>query len=152
MAVSAEDLAVFLEQDVNEQRAELLLSQARNLCLSVLSPLPDQADAVVLAVAARAYVNVSSARSVGLGSGQVSFGSTSGTQGVGGLYLSRSDRRNLRGMGTPAGSGAFSIDPTPMDAGTGLQLWNQNLPLPVPYAAVAPRAAVHVEAVSGVAP
>lgn len=143
MTVDAADLGTYLGDPDNfdENRAEFLLLQARNLCSSVLTPLPDTADAVVLAVAGRAYVNVASARNVGLGSGQIGFASPTGGAGVGGLYLSRSDKAALRGLRTPGGSGAFTVDPTPEDAGTGsLDLWNQNISTyPVPYSLVGPQ-------------
>lgn len=122
MAVSPYELGVYLGQEVDTDRATLLIQLATDLAETVVYPLPARADSVVLDVAARAYTNVSSARQLGLGSAQVSYGSNVGT---GGMYLSRANIASLRRM---AGSGgAFSIDPTPADAGTGLPAWDVNV-------------------------
>lgn len=108
---TAADLALWLELDsINEMRATLILRSAQGLCETVVSPVPASAQGVVLAVAARAYSNVNSANQIGLGSAYATMGST-GSGGVGGLYLSKSDRSTLRRL---AGrGGAFSIDLLP---------------------------------------
>ena len=110
------DLGVYLTGDPNgvePARAAQILGLAQALCESITTPLTAAALPVVLSVAARAYNNVTSAHSVGLGSANISYGSQGSNMGVGGLYLSRSDKSTLRRL---AGrSGAFSIDllPTP---------------------------------------
>lgn len=96
---------------IDTARATLILSVAQDLCETIVTPLPAAARAVVLAVAARAFNNVTSAHQVSLGSAAVSFGAQNSAVGVGGLYLSRSDKSLLRLM---AGRGsAFSVDLLP---------------------------------------
>lgn len=107
---SPTDLETYLGLDagaINLNRATLILAMAQDLAETIVSPLPATARAVVLSVAARAYNNVTSASQVGMGSAYASFGGT-GSGGVGGLYLSRSDKAALRSL---AGRGsAFSAD------------------------------------------
>jgi hypothetical protein len=106
MAVTSSDLGVYLgDPGIDATRATLLIGYATSLCGTIVTPLPTGADAVILDVAARAYVNASNVTQVGLGSGQVTFGS----QGrAGGLYLTKSNKSTLRRL---AGrSGAFAID------------------------------------------
>ena len=124
--VTPAELQTFLAIDtIDVPRATQLLQFAADLASSIVTPLPDTAKGIVLAVAGRAYTNVSSAHSVGLGSAQVSFGGTGASTGVGGLWLSRSDITTLRRLA--GASGAFTIDPTPADAGTGLPPWDLNV-------------------------
>jgi hypothetical protein len=108
------DLGVYLTGSaggVDSARATQILGLAQTLCESITSPLTSAALPVILAVAARAFNNVTSATGVALGSGRIDYGSTGGSMGVGGLYLSRSDKSTLRRL---AGrSGAFSIDLLP---------------------------------------
>ena len=122
----ASDLGTYLENDaINVVRATQSLKLAQDLCETIVTPLPVTAIGTVLAVAARQFNNVTSAHAVGIGSANVSYGSQGSSTGVGGLYLSRSDIRTLRLL---AGrGGAFSIDPTPADAGQGLMPWDQNV-------------------------
>jgi hypothetical protein len=55
---TAEQLGLFLAlPEIDGDRADLLIEQALALCETVVRPLPDQATAVVLSVAGRAYVN-----------------------------------------------------------------------------------------------
>src|SRR5690348_5508140 len=96
---------------IDTNRAQLILDLAQSLCEAIVAPLPASAKAVVLGVAVRAYNNVTSAHQLGLGSAQASFGAQGSNVGVGGLYLSRSDKATLR---TLAGRGAaFSADVMP---------------------------------------
>lgn len=107
--------------DIDLDRATLLIELATELCQSIVSPLPDGARAVVLAVAARAYTNPGNAQAQAAGPYSVSY--SPGASG--GLYLSVQDRallKRLAGRG-----GAFTVDPTPADAGTGLSPWDQNV-------------------------
>jgi hypothetical protein len=105
------DLGTYLGITVDTDRAALILDLAQGLCEGIVSPLPASAKAVVLAVAARAYNNVTSAHQAGIGSAQVSYGAPNSAVGVGGLYLSRSDKVTLR---LAAGRGsAFSADTMP---------------------------------------
>lgn len=96
---------------IDSARATLVLDLAQGLCETIVSPIPTTAKGVVLAVAARAFNNVTSAHQMGIGSAQVSYGSPNTSGGVGGLYLSRSDKATLRLF---AGRGsAFSADTLP---------------------------------------
>lgn len=117
---TADELGVYLGIDgIDQPRAQMLLQLAHDRCESVVSPVPDAAKGVELAAAGRAYTNVSSARQAGIGSAQISFGAPNATFGIGGLYLSKTEIRDLRRM---AGrTGAFSIDLLAVDAdGDGL--------------------------------
>ena len=125
MAVSLfpSELATYMGVPVDSidgDRANLMLSLAEDLCVSIVSPLPDTARTVVLAVAARAMVDTTGIRAVGLGSGQITF-----QGGSGGIYLSRGDIATLRRLA--GAGGAFTVDPTPAGAGTGLPPWDQNV-------------------------
>lgn len=126
MTVLASDLGTYLDRtDINTARAQQMIDLATTLALTIVDPLPAAADSVILDMVARAYTNVTSAHSVGLGSGQVSYGSPNTNAGIGGMYLSRANIAALRRMS--GRSGAFSIDPTPSDAGTALPVWTTNV-------------------------
>jgi len=107
-----DDLGVYLgDTSLDLERAWLLLQLAHDLCETVVSPVPEFGKGVELAVAARAYTNVTSAHQMSLGSASMSFGSQNSNTGIGGLYLSKSERSTLRRL---AGrSGAFSVDMLP---------------------------------------
>ena len=111
---TSSDLELYLglaSGTIDSNRATLVLDLAQGLCESIVSPLPAAAKGVVLAVAARAFNNVTSAHQMGIGSAQVSYGAPNSATGVGGLYLSRSDKAMLR---LSAGRGAaFSADLMP---------------------------------------
>ncbi|MFF4791827.1 hypothetical protein ACFY2M_19160 [Streptomyces sp. NPDC001276] len=104
---TAEDLGLALDlEEIRGDRADFLIRMAVNLCETVVKPLPDEAVAVVLSVAGRAYINP----------GQVSY-ETIGPMAVqrptgsGGIYLTKADRSALKAA---AGrGGAFTVDPTP---------------------------------------
>lgn len=112
LAVPSE-LGVYLSRDitVSDERAALLLQLAHDRCEMHVSPVPSSAKGIELAVAGRAYTNITSANQMVLGSAQVSFGSQNSTFGLGGLYLSKTEVRDLR---RAAGRyGAFSVDMVP---------------------------------------
>lgn len=108
------ELGVYLGRaDIDTDRAELILTLAHDLCETIVSPIPELGKSVELAVAARAFNNVSSAHQAGIGSAQVSYGAPNSSVGIGGLFLSKSDIRTLRRL---AGrTGAFSIDLLPAE-------------------------------------
>ena len=110
IAPTAEQLALLLDlQEINGNRADLLISQAIALCETVVKPLPDQATAVVLSAAARAYTNPQSITYETIGPMSVQR-----PQGSGGLYLTKADKAALKAA---AGrGGAFTVDPTPATA------------------------------------
>jgi hypothetical protein len=96
---------------IDTDRAELILSLAQAKCERITSPLSSAAQDIVLEVAARAYNNVTSAHQAGIGSAQVSYGSPNSSVGIGGLYLSKANKAELRLI---AGRGsAFSHDTMP---------------------------------------
>jgi len=106
------DLGVYLgDEAIDLVRATLILAQAQLLCETIVSPIPETAAPIVLGVAARAYNNVTSAHSVGIGSANIAYGSQGANVGIGGMYLSRSDKSTLRRLAGSAG--AFSIDLLP---------------------------------------
>ncbi|WP_174545614.1 hypothetical protein [Nocardiopsis dassonvillei] len=111
MEVTTEQLRMLLNlTEINEERAAFLLEMAANLARTVIDPLPDGAEAVVLSVAARCYNNPQ------MLTGSETIGPYTGpTRAEGGLYLKRDERRTLHRL---AGrGGAFTVDPTPVDAG-----------------------------------
>ncbi|MCY0962605.1 hypothetical protein [Streptomyces sp. H27-H5] len=109
-APTAEQLGLYLGLgEIGGERADLLIQQAVSLCQSVVKPLPDEATAVVLSVAARAYVNPQQVAYETIGPMSVQRPS-----GSGGLYLTKADKAALKSL---AGrGGAFTVDPTPETA------------------------------------
>lgn len=109
-APTAEQLALYLGlPEIDGARADLLIQQAVALCETVVKPLPEQATAVVLSVAGRAYVNPQQVSYETIGPMSVQR-----PQGSGGLYLTKSDKAALKSL---AGrGGAFTVDPTPATA------------------------------------
>ncbi|NWF25238.1 hypothetical protein HW130_02995 [Streptomyces sp. PKU-EA00015] len=107
---TAEQLGMYLGlPEIDGDRADLLITQAVSLAESVVKPLPDQATAVVLSVAGRAYVNPQQVSYETIGPMSVQRPS-----GSGGLYLTKADKAALKSL---AGrGGAFTVDPTPEDA------------------------------------
>lgn len=104
------DLGVYLGKDIpaDDPRALLILQLAHDRVETYVSPVPAAAQGIELSVAARAYTNATNAHQVGIGSANVSFGAQNSTTGIGGLFVSRSEQRDLRRM---AGrSGAYSVD------------------------------------------
>ncbi|MEV7466110.1 hypothetical protein AB0O20_06295 [Streptomyces kronopolitis] len=107
---TAEQLGLYLGLDeIQGDRADLLILQAVALAESVVKPLPDQATAIVLSAAGRAYVNPQQVSYETIGPMSVQRPS-----GSGGLYLTKADKAALKSL---AGrGGAFTVDPTPETA------------------------------------
>lgn len=107
---TAEQLGLYLGLgEIDGERADLLIRQAVALAESAVKPLPDQATAVVLSVAGRAYVNPQQVTYETIGPQSVQR-----PAGSGGLYLTKADKAALKSL---AGrGGAFTVDPTPADA------------------------------------
>jgi hypothetical protein len=103
-------LALYLGLDeIQGDRADLLITSAMGLCQTVVKPLPEGAEAVVLSVAGRAYVNPQQVSYETIGPMSVQRPS-----GSGGLYLTKNDKAALKSL---AGrGGAFTVDPTPATA------------------------------------
>jgi hypothetical protein len=108
-SVDAADLATYLnDSSLNVERASMMIADAQAACEMVVSPLPDGAAFVVRRVAARAYLQTS-ARQYQLGAADSTFGGAPSM--AGGVYLTQTDRRDLRAAS--GGGGAFSIDVLP---------------------------------------
>jgi hypothetical protein len=107
---TVEQLGLFLGLDeIDGDRADLLIASAISLCQTIVKPLPEGAEAVVLSVAGRAYVNPQQVSYETIGPMSVQRPS-----GSGGLYLTKADRTALKSL---AGrGGAFTVDPTPATA------------------------------------
>jgi hypothetical protein len=121
LIVNVSDLETFLGADagtLDQGRGQMMVDLALDACLGVVSPLTRPARGTVLTVAARAYSNPT-------GVTHETVGPYSVTRPAAGIYLTRAERASLRNL---AGfSGAFSIDPTPDDAGTLLPSQDQNI-------------------------
>lgn len=107
---TAEQLGLFLGLgEIDGNRADLLITSAVSLCETIVKPLPEGAEAVVLSVAGRAYVNPQQVSYETIGPMSVQR-----PQGSGGLYLTKNDKAALKSL---AGrGGAFTVDPTPATA------------------------------------
>lgn len=113
------DLGTYLELvpgTIDMVRATQSLLLAQNLCETIWSSLDARALGTVLAVAARQFNNVTSAHQVSLGTAHVSYGSQNTSMGIGGLYLSRSDKTTLRRLAGRGGAFSVSIMPTGTNA------------------------------------
>ncbi|MBQ1163335.1 hypothetical protein KBZ21_35685, partial [Streptomyces sp. A73] len=77
--------------EIQGERADLLNAQAVALCETVVKPQPDQATAIVLSVAGRAYVNPQQVSNETIGPMSVQR-----PQGSGGLYLTKADKAALK--------------------------------------------------------
>lgn len=119
MTVAPTDLGTYLGTTVDTTRAQYLIDRATDLCQSILNPLPAGSDAVVLDVAARAYVNPGNVTSQGTGPFSANYGTVSG-----GLWLTRQNKRTLRRLA--GGSGVFTIETAPDTAGSNLPWWDVN--------------------------
>lgn len=117
-----DDLATYLGigADIDTDKGTLLLQLAHDKCEAVVSPVPAAARGVELDVAGRAYTNPTAQVTEAPGP----YGTVTGTL-VGGLWLTKSNIADLRRMASGTqGSGAFTVDPTPADAGAG-DYWPQ---------------------------
>ncbi|MER5875446.1 hypothetical protein ABT119_05895 [Streptomyces sp. NPDC001910] len=95
--------------EIDGDRGDLLIATAIGLCQTIVKPLPEGAEAVVLSVAGRAYVNPQQVSYETIGPMSVQRPS-----GSGGLYLTKADKSALKSL---AGrGGAFTVDPTPATA------------------------------------
>lgn len=105
--VEPSDLGTYLnDSTIDTGRAAAMIADAQALCESIVSPLPTTASVVVKRVAARGYVTTNSrqAQAAAVGPGVIGA-----SPGMGGVYLTRADKADLRRLA--GGSSAFSIDP-----------------------------------------
>lgn len=119
VTVTSDDLGTYLGATVDAARATALIGYATNLCLSIVSPLPDGSEPVVLDVAARAYANPMNVQQETTGPSAATFGPVGG-----GLWLTRQNKAALRRLA--GGGGAFTIDTTPAGAGTNIPWWDRD--------------------------
>lgn len=118
VSVTPYDLGTYLGvANIDDDRATFLIAQATNLCLSLVSPLPDGSEAVILDVAGRAYLNPGNVQQQATGPYSASYGAVSG-----GLWLTRANKSTLRRLN--GGGGAFTIDTAPATAGQNLPWWD----------------------------
>lgn len=113
------DLGTYLELPpgtIDTVRATQSLLLAQDLCETIWSSLGATALGTVLAVAARQFTNVTSAHQLSLGTGHVTYGSQNTSMGVGGLYLSKSDKTTLRRLAGRGGAFSVSTMPTGTNA------------------------------------
>jgi hypothetical protein len=111
------DLGTYLgDPAIDTVRATQSLLLAQNLCETIWSPIGPTALGTVLAVAARQYVNATSSNNVAIGTGHIGYGAPGASMGVGGLYLSRSDKTTLRRLAGRGGAFSTSIMPTGANA------------------------------------
>ncbi len=109
--IDPSELATYLKDpNIDEARAELMISLAQAECESILSPLPTTARNVVMRVAARGYLTVLSTRQVQTANaGDPYAGVENGC-----VDLRREDVISLRRL-SGGGGGAFSVDLLPAD-------------------------------------
>lgn len=123
---SLDDFALYLNnQDIDPTRASFIIGLAETLCLTVVNPLPDGAEIVVLDVAGRAYANPNTIRSNGLAvytEDQGPFNDGSPGSVGGGLWLTQNNKEVLHELA--GGSSAFVIDTCPATAGQNLPPWD----------------------------
>lgn len=118
--LNPDTLATFMgDANIDSDRADLVLQLVVDACSIYITPVPAQALGVVLTASARLYSNP-----------QQLAGSTEGpfsTQHASAYstMLTSSERRFL--MTLSGQGGAFTIDPTPSDAGTQISSWDENI-------------------------
>lgn len=99
IAVS-DDLALFLGQTVDDDRAELILGLAQDACEELVTPLPVSAKRIVLSVAARVYTNPTSVTTEALGPYSASRPD---------IFLTRQERASLWRIAGRGGAGSTSV-------------------------------------------
>jgi hypothetical protein len=121
--VSVPDLATYLnDPTIDSARAEAMINDAQALAETVVSPLPAAASVIVKRIAARAYVSTMTTRT----SQMIAAGSQIGAMplGMGGIYLTRGDRADLRRL--TGGGAAFTINPLPAGYALDVPPWDFN--------------------------
>jgi hypothetical protein len=111
VALGVADLEAYLGvTELDPSRAVLLLEAAAQACESVVRPLPEGSDWIVLDVAANAY-----SAPPGPG-GAAGVGPFTGQVAPGGVFLSRRQTEALQRLARKTSNGAFTIDTTPAAA------------------------------------
>lgn len=108
LTVTSDDLASFLGETVDDDRAEFILDLVMSEAGSIVDPVPDGAKGVILGASARLYGNPLSVTQELVGPYQYSRPFAN--------LLTKSERSSLRRHA--GGGGAFYIDPLGID-GTG---------------------------------
>lgn len=123
---STDDFALYLNNsNIDVQRATFIIGLAETMCQTVVNPLPDGAEVVVLDVAERAYANpvgVSGAMPGLYAEGEGPYNDVTPGHTGGGLWLTDNNRQMLRELG--GGTSAFAVDMTPAGAGQNLPFWD----------------------------
>lgn len=113
MTLGVADLEAYLgKTDLDQTRAVLLLEAAAQACESIVRPLPEGSDWIVLDVASNAY-----ASPAGPG-GAAGVGPFTGQVAPGGVFLSKRQTEALQRLARRTSGGAFTIDTTPAHART----------------------------------
>lgn len=126
LVVSVDEFSTYLNNpSIDPVRATLILGLAEKLCRSVVDPLPDGADIVILDVAERAFSNPAPTRDQSFGlytEGEGPFNTVTPGSAGGGLWLTQNNKATLRSL--DGRGGAFTIDTTPAGAGQNLPWWD----------------------------
>lgn len=102
---TATDLQTFLgASTIDSTRAAMMISLAYDLCQTIVNPIPDTAQGIVLTVASRSFVNPEGITTETVGPYSVQRPSP-------GLYLTKSDKAALKRLS--GRRGAFSVDTMP---------------------------------------
>lgn len=125
--ITSDDLALYLnDSNINVERASAMIDRAQSLCESILSPLPASAAVVVERVAGRGYVTTTTARNAQLAAAGSPMG---GPGAAGGVWLSRTDKSDLRRLA--GGGGAFTVDLLPTGYVAPVQrFWSEDWDVP----------------------
>lgn len=97
---TSDDLSLYMGQTLDDDRADQFLAIAQSFCEDIVSPLPASAFGIVLAAAARAYVNPQQNTTEVTGPSSVGRAAT--------VYLTRAERVNLRRAAGRSGGGSIS--------------------------------------------
>ena len=119
------DLGLYMnDTDIYSDRAQYLITQAETLCLAVIDPLPAAAVVVVVRVAGRAYVTITSQRAVQAAQKDNPYAPG---PAAGGVWLTDQDRDDLYSF-AGVGGGAFNIDLLGPDyVAPCMPWWDQNV-------------------------
>lgn len=107
-APTSTELGLMIGQPVDVDRAEYILSHLGDLARTYVDPMTDAAWSVVMLAAVRLYVNAP-------GASYQTIGPESAQFTISGVNFTKNEQAELRRIGGKGG--AFTIDPSPADAG-----------------------------------